>query len=371
MTFATKSMYIRLLGMMSWSWIALQSTQGFALPTVPANIGREPTKPAATSPCAGKKPTKVKNVWFCTLELSELCSVYQQNKGSVCSGKATVLYPASLRYSNRVEVLLYFHGHNPQQIVDPNQKDVSLKEPRYAYDLIAEQMAESHHPSMMAILPHGSNDAQFAPNPENAEPHQGILVNDFLQEVFTKLQEGTFFSRIPTLKSLMLTAHSGGGTTVTNLLQHAEKYQLPLHLVSMVAYFDAINGSMYELPFVKQFLECHIPSTFKNDAHPCDFFPESYNPMNSNIYFRAYHTTSEWYTQLHETLIQALKGWFPEKPTTSDSPKLRNLKTHFQVVSVPSLIGSKRVGHSQLVRNYLKVALQALPPGNQNVVAKR
>ena len=245
--------------------------------------------------------------------------------------KAIVLVPVSLGISSTtapsdVQVLLHLHGVGADLSKGASSRDVSI-------DQIESQLAASGRP-MVGVLPQGSSKPRFGGDTFDADALVG--------EVFTRLTALGVWPSAPKVSQTVLTAHSGGGFSITEGGMLGSSNQ-PSKL-GEVALFDAINGPN-ELDAVENWLfNKQIPADIArlkaaaNDVERTQLLPKM-------LRFRAYHHGTATgkatrkvvdYEGLHRTLQQDLDSTLNTLATSSGlSPAIfAGLRTHYQVIAV-------------------------------------
>lgn len=230
-----------------------------APPVAPATTQTPPSAPTASA-AESKEPPPEENPTVQAVELSKLCSIYQGQKKNPnkCTGSATLLYRKNLLHQHGpVDVLLFLHGHDPQE-VNVNGKVRRLKEPRYKFDRLAEQLGKINTDRLVILMPQGSLLAEFSNQIDQQPqfPEAGFPVRPFLIEALSRARKLVQQFPKARLGKLILAGHSGGARTILGLLQDPKKWDLNPQKLALVILLDGINDTEKELPFVQQLIFC-------------------------------------------------------------------------------------------------------------------
>ncbi len=155
------------------------------------------------------------------------------------------------------------------------------------------------------------------------------------------------------MRRLILSAHSGGGEALGAMLEQMQGLGLP---VGMVVLLDAINGPREELPRIQRWLQGRLEADLR--ALRGRSLDEQRRYLASSLRFRAYYTSTSFYTPLHEALNAFLVDWFAQHEGEFGGPEGEALSLWLRNYQVLPADG----GHNQLVgAGYLLEALQVLP----------
>ncbi|HSK98208.1 MAG TPA: M15 family metallopeptidase, partial [Euzebyales bacterium] len=161
------------------------------------------------------------------------------------AGRAIALVPSTLKPSSPVDVMVHLHGFTGrssdpyagwrQQTVGtggrlpPGRKVGEATVRDVDWDRIPQQMADSGNTQLIAILPQGVGRSEFG----------RFRQKPFIDEVMARLQAVVPWPAVPKDVRVVMSAHSGGGNTVTRML--GAKGGLPAS-VGTVMLFEAINS---------------------------------------------------------------------------------------------------------------------------------
>jgi hypothetical protein len=313
------------------------------------------------------------------------------------SKQAIVLIPAGLNPARSIDVLLHLHGQNV------GYQGVSLDTVRDVQkDQIEQQLMASGRKQMIAILPQGSNKSVF----------QGVNTTTYVGSVFTVLNNlgiwGKDSDEKPILTkteghNVILSAHSGGGDLLSNLLDKSGKPTNPGGLEGLFL-FDSINalkipkknkdGSIAkdkndktimipdinnsgELKRIRDFvkfqlnlelkqlddltkLQNGIPDPDQNQIRQRQLqFLEK-----SGFRVRGYYSPG-WYEQIYDPLVQDIKIWFEKTAATKlpnlDKQVIDRWSNNYVIQSINAVSKVGRVGKGHLGHDY--IVGQGIPAG--------
>jgi LAS superfamily LD-carboxypeptidase LdcB len=255
--------------------------------------------------------------------------------GEAADGKAVILIPKALTRdkidpTKPLEVLLHFHGHSigyrqANSTIDDRTghwergwvEDVDI-------DQIAQQIEASGR-SLVAVLPQGTNHSGFGKAPS---PPKNYFKN-YLDEVFKALVSRQIWTQIPTVKRVILSAHSGGGDFLVNSVGDLPTFDLP----PAVFLFDAINNdtgrSAYWI-WLKRYLDAELNLiTSRKLSDPLQYVKDS-------LQWLAFHSNRS-YQRAHDQFAKDLNAWFAshEKDLGGKStPVYEQMKANYQVIPV-------------------------------------
>lgn len=308
-------------------------------------------------------------------------------------GRAVVLLPQGLDPRRPVDVLLHLHGYYPGCRQERGQGRTAPVRDR-DIDRMEEQLQQSGRRQLVVVLPQGVGASVFSPrrlpgdnNPpdeaaalERERPRalrgarrdfdwtstKGFDATALATEVLARLASAQLLHARPDLHRVLLSAHSGGGDALGQILALPEL--APRHL-GLVAFFDGINGPKEELPRVQRWLSASLG---RDLARLRALDPEGRRRyLREAPRFRAYHSQSAYYGPLHDDpevrhgeglrpLRQFLDEWFAAHAALlggEGSEGYRLLRENYQVQR------SKDAMHDQLLGSgALLDALSALPP---------
>jgi hypothetical protein len=289
------------------------------------------------------------------------------------AGRAIALVPSTLKPTLPVDVMVHLHGYTGrssdpyagwrQQTVGkrdnvPGKKAGEATVRDVDWDQIPQQMAASGNPQLMAILPQGVGRSEFG----------RFQQTSYIDEVIGRLKPVVPWQDAPKDVRVVMSAHSGGGNTVTRML--GAQGGLP-GAVRTIMLFEAINTSdqaakvwtwvLAELERLAGAVSANGAAATKDKDTAIDAAPR----------LRAYcSAANKGYAVWHGRLKKAIEQWFAGKVLTDFSkqasqdrkggvPQLGTyadrMKSLFQVhIDLPG-------SHETVVRDNLLDALKALP----------
>lgn len=313
------------------------------------------------------------------------------------SKQAIVLIPARLNPANSIEVLLHLHGHNV------GYEGVSLDTVRDVQkDQIEQQLLASGHKQMIAILPQGSNLSVF----------QGVNTTTYVGSVFTVLNNLGIWGKDNDDKPILakteghnviLSAHSGGGGLLSDLLDKSGKPANPGGLEGLFL-FDSINalkipkknkdGSIAkdkndkpimipdidnsgELKHIRDFVKYQLNLELKQLDDLTKLQNGTPDPDQEQIHqrqlqfleksgfrVRGYYTPG-WYEQIYDPLVQDIKNWFDKTMATKlpnlDKQVIDRWSKNYVIQSINAVSKVGRVGKGHGGHDY--IVGQGIPAG--------
>jgi hypothetical protein len=242
-------------------------------------------------------------------------------------GRAIVLLPATLDLTQPAEVLFHLHGHNvgfrhrKTQGRHPSLRVGSVRD--VETDQIEQQIEESGRP-YIAVLPQGTTSSGFGQ----------ITPRLYIDEVFQALTTAGVWTAAPPIKSVLLTAHSGGGEIISTMMAEPGQPRMPANL-KIVALFDAINGDKTEFPNVKNWVLDQLERNLRALAAAASS-EDKYRYLNGSTRFRAYFTDGP-YSARHGRLEKEIDDWFKRNAAGlggSTSEFFLTLRGNYQVIRV-------------------------------------
>ena len=281
--------------------------------------------------------------------------------------RAIVLLPAGVEPTAKPDVLLLFHGHSvgwregklgasgPVTKKRPrgSEKDPIDSEYSGGYsvkgdtrDRYPDDVADSLNPNMIAVLPQGTNSSDFGSYETKA------YIRDALKQIDAKWEKSDF-------GRIVLSAHSGGGPTITSPLARPGRKSGDVTVspeVRDIALFDAINGPGEEKN-VKTWLTKQIATDIaKLKEHPRDDSAQQ-KYLISSTRFRAFFSDTDngYYVDQHVRLQEFLAETFSKRPGEVTPGAWTELKNHYD-------IKGPQVGeaHDHMIRDNLRPALDQL-----------
>jgi hypothetical protein len=224
------------------------------------------------------------------------------------AGRAIVLFSDALDAKAPVDVMLHFHGYDFRKGVDPHagwRQDKDVHTVRDVdQDRIEQQMDAAKATQTIAVLPQGIGKSSFGKMPWN----------DYVSEVLGVVATMGFpqIPKAPANWRLVMSAHSGGGFTVTPALAYDKKHKRfvnePANLTEIVL-FEALHGDAPDV--VATWAEVHMSRVRDaDDAHRAE-------ALAACPRLRAYYSAAGSYVHKYTTLANRIKGWLD-----ANEPKL-------------------------------------------------
>ncbi|MDP9076957.1 MAG: DUF4157 domain-containing protein [Bacteroidota bacterium] len=259
------------------------------------------------------------------------------------AGKAIALVPDSLDATKPVEILLHLHGFNEgYRQVGNSVRDIGL-------DKIEQQMIASGHTQMIGILPQETTKSGLGTG--------GFNSDTYINEVLAKVQAEKGWTAAPSIGRVILSAHSGGGGRVEELLNGAAGNQLPGKMQELTL-FEAINGPN-ELAAVKKWLTDQIQKDIT--ALKAGNAAANTAYLSQSMRFRGYYTPQGSYVKRYQDVDAHLKTEFQKVDAAGLDPKdAAQVKANYQVL----VTGATGADHDGIIGNGNKLqdSLTALPP---------
>ncbi len=259
-------------------------------------------------------------------------------------GKAIVIIPAGLDPKKPVEVLLYLHGYY-EGYRESNNAVMDINR-----DKMEQQILASGHTQMIGILPQGTTHSGFGVN--------GFHSDAYITEVLTKIQSGQSWVSLPVIERIILSAQSGGGNTVEDLLNSTKGSQLSSKTTEIVL-FEAINGPK-ELAAIKNWITTQIARDVTNLKTGSAADHTAY--LAKSARFRGYYTPKGTYVARYKDLDAYIQDQFK---SVVDAAKLASqeadaIKENYKVIETTDA----GADHNNIIgtNNRLQYALSALPP---------
>ncbi|MBL8058570.1 MAG: hypothetical protein JNK29_17835 [Anaerolineales bacterium] len=311
-------------------------------------IQREPdqpgwARPAKGSPNAGAKTIgKVKRLPIEGLTVGNRAadlepdpdransSFTKKETSESAKGRAIVLIPDGLDPAQPVEVLIHLHGHGVGYRLEKGLKQTRDE----ALDKTEAQLEASQR-NMIAVLPQGSRYSGFGKFDTDA----------YLAKVFEKL---IALQQLPAGTQpgpVVLSAHSGGGNTVTQILGEKGQPRLPARLAEVVL-FDAIHYSQrakeagQDPDYQAHTIRDWILRQLEHDLSELTSGERSKKPdqqleyLKTSLRFRGYHTTGS-YARQYKILREAIADWFKSQAGALGGDKSAvylALRANYQIV---------------------------------------
>jgi hypothetical protein len=274
------------------------------------------------------------------------------------AGRAIALLPVGLVPTARVRVLVHLHGYaetadRPYAGWRARKDTGEVRD--VAHDRIAQQIEAAGDPQVIGILPQGGERSQFGDD-------YGFQTDAYVGDVLDRLVRGGELAIKPAW-SIVLSAHSGGGHTVRNILE-ADLHQLtgekvgerqrgkdaaapPPASLAQVTLFDAINNDR-ELGTTVAWVTARLNDVLSvvGDGKAPEAAKEK--KLAETPRFRAYYAS---YVGRHAKLKKAIVDWFRvNRPALG--PYAERVWAMFQVVPVKDAKTGGLVSHEEVVRGH-------------------
>jgi hypothetical protein len=250
--------------------------------------------------------------------------VEDQKTTESAAGKAVVILPAAFKADEDqpVRVMLHLHGWTHRK-VDPyagwRQRSsasevagVTLEEGSVrdvALDRIEQQMEAVGDTQLIGVLAQGTGPSLFG---------GGLNADGYIREVLGGVVASGELAAVPKSFEVILSAHSGGGSTVVNMLEAGAKGGAPGQLGEVVLY-EAINvnwaeGKRHQLDAVEQWVLGHLKRLGAILADPFATETEKATALAQTPVFRGYYGVNGSYDAAYIELDQVIDGWFKKAP---------------------------------------------------------
>jgi len=238
------------------------------------------------------------------------------------AGRAIVLFSEAFDAAAEVEVMLHFHGYDFRKGTDPHAGWRQDKDDQTVRDVdqdrVEQQMDASGATQTLAVLPQGVGKSSFGDMPWN----------DYVREVLKIVATMGFpqVKKAPESFRLILSAHSGGGFTVTPALAYDKKHKRfthePANLTEIVL-FEALHGDAADV--VATWAEVHMARVRDAGDDNRD------TALAACPRLRAYYSKNGLYVRPYTALAGRLDGWLSHNRDAL-GPKLHaQLAARFQV----------------------------------------
>lgn len=284
--------------------------------------------------------------------------------------RAIALVPEHLSEKDKVTVLLHFHGYaekagRPYAGWREHAEDASHPERSHtvrdvALDRIEQQMNATGDDQILGVLPVGGERSEFSSDADAYNTFSGAA---YLDEVIKKLVEVGALTHKVDIAGVILSAHSGGGFTVSSMLDAANAAragQKPRSRstagarIAEVALFEAINNSD-DYKKVKAWVEGEM-NALANVVAGGQPAADKRAAIDRAPRFRAYY--GRHYVDNHVELRQAIRSWYDQP--FSGSEKAGRGRTNKEVLGpfyaefVPlfQVVHVGGVEHEEIVRGH-------------------
>jgi hypothetical protein len=252
------------------------------------------------------------------------------------AGKAIVILPEAFKLDDDqpVRVMLHLHGWTHRK-EDPyagwrqrsgasevagitldagSVRDVAL-------DRIEEQMEAAGDTQLIGVLAQGTGESFFGGD---------LNADSYIREVLGGVVASGELAAVPKSFEVVLSAHSGGGSTVVNMLEGGAKGGAPGQLGEVVL-FEAINvnwakGHRHQLDVVEQWVLGHLNRLGAILADPSATETEKATALAKTPVFRGYYGVNGSYDKAYIELDGVIDKWFKKAPDMGTwTDRLRDL----------------------------------------------
>jgi hypothetical protein len=285
--------------------------------------------------------------------------------------RAIALVPEHLSETDKVTVLLHFHGYadkpgRPYAGWREHTEDTIHPERTHtvrdvAQDRIEQQMHAAGDNQILGLLPVGGEESQFSSEKDAYNTFSGAA---YLDAAIEKLVEVGALKHKVDIAGVILSAHSGGGLTVSSMLDAtnaARAGQKPVGRrstsgarIAEVALFEAIvNDGDYRK--VKAWVEGEM-NALANLLAGNRPVADKHAEIDKAPRFRAYYGSS--YVNFHLELRKAIDHWYDQSFTGSEKAGQRRTNKevlgpfYSQFVPLFQVIHVGGVGHEEIVRGH-------------------
>src|SRR5262249_46604184 len=229
---------------------------------------------------------------------------------------------------------------------------------------IEQQIEASGNPQLVGVLPQGTARSWFGATGSGKQTVKAFNTDAYLNEVLGGLVSGGIWSAAPTVGSVLISGHSGGGELINEqLLGGAAGSSLPSKVGTLkeVALFDAVNGPR-ELAAVRGWLGRQLDADLanlkrlKSDADKAAY-------LKTSLRFRAYfsHTDDDAYARRHVgtgSIKELIDTWFKAHETdlgTTASAVYQTLHDNYRVIDVGHKDHTEVMARGQRLKESLSV----------------
>ena len=269
-------------------------------------------------------------------------------------GRAIILLHKNFKADKPAKVLLFFHGHNE------GWRTLALGNRDKDIDQIESQIDSPANEQLIGVLPQGTRDSAFGTVPKGTKPtvcntnplNKAFNTDAYLNEVFTTLQGLNIWTASPTVDSVMIGGHSGGGELINQgLLGGGAGSSLPATVGTLreVALFDAVNGPC-EFIALEDWLERTLQKELA-DLQGKSSDAERLQYLKSSMRFRSYFERSapigNFYSQWNIGPLPSLRqvahrlpladfltDWFTKKVSGLSPAVLKAWRDNYAVVDM-------------------------------------
>ena len=269
-------------------------------------------------------------------------------------GRAIVLVPARIgKAPKEVEVLVHLHGFGvgyrqlTKTLIKKGERTSGMNEGQVR-DLAVdktEAQIEASGRDIVGILPQAAGSQSEFGN---------FTTDSYIGHVFAALTSLNVWDRLPQIRGVVLSGHSGAGNVLTPMLDKSER--LPEKLEEVIL-FDALNWD-YQVGHVWHWLERQLAK----DLHELVGLPtraKRLEYLTRSMRFRGYHTQTGNYPRRYQKVDEAIGGWFSRHGTLLGSLEVQSeLKSNYVVIDAGDIPHEQVMGEKER----FKESLGALGP---------
>jgi hypothetical protein len=211
-------------------------------------------------------------------------------------GRALVLLSPGFTAGQQCDVLVHMHGANVGYDDGTQPRDLNS-----AKDRIEEQLQLANRSQMVVVMPQGASDTSYGSQLGRVNPR------DYSREALQKCVDAGELTVAPTIGSVLLSGHSGGGFAIKQILDRdAQRNDL-----SGVIYMDAIQRnnarsttSTGQIEAAKALIVERITAELNRGTDA--------NSLRNGFSFRAYYDSSGSYAGTGGEISRFIQGLFGE-----------------------------------------------------------
>jgi hypothetical protein len=269
-------------------------------------------------------------------------------------GRAIVLVPTWIgREPKEVEVLVHLHGFGvgyrqlTKTLIKKGERTSGMTEGQVR-DLAVdktEAQIEASGRDVVGILPQAAGSQSEFGN---------FTTDSYVKHVFAALTSLKVWDKLPQIRGVVLSGHSGAGNVLTPMLDKSER--LPEKLEEVIL-FDALNWD-YQVGHVWHWLERQLA----RDLHELVGLPtraKRLEYLTRSLRFRGYHTHTGNYPKRYQKVDEAIGGWFSRHSTLLGILAVESeLKSNYVVIDAGDIPHEQVMGEKER----FKESLGALGP---------
>lgn len=269
-------------------------------------------------------------------------------------GRAIALVPAWIgKEPKEVEVLVHLHGFGvgyrqlTKKLIKKGERTSGMTEGQVR-DLAVdktEAQIEASGRDVVGILPQAAGSKSEFGN---------FTTDTYIGHVFAALKSLKFWDKLPEIRGVVLSGHSGAGNVLTPMLD--KSVRLPEKLKEVIL-FDALNWD-YQIGHVWHWLERQLAKDLKNLVGlPTRAKRLEY--LTGSMRFRGYHTHTGNYPTRYQKVDEAIGGWFSRHSTLLGILGVQSeLKSNYVVIDAGDIPHEQVMGEQER----FKESLGALGP---------